>query len=162
METFDGMLYVHVYLSLWVLGQALNLSPTSFESRSQLTLKMQDTVKSHEINILSRQGETFYTYNHYIAPECAIWKKQKSAERKISWQIVMYELVFNSIAFIGIGTGTNCGRLHYFVLTEVKASSARATLAGARATLTFLEGTMDLSLTIRSMQFHFKLLLLDC
>ena len=81
METFDGMLYVHVYLSLWVLGQALNLSPTSFESRSQLTLKMQDTVKSHEINILSRQGETFYTYNHYIAPECAIWKKQKSAQR---------------------------------------------------------------------------------
>lgn len=48
METFDGMLYVHVYLSLWVLGQALNLSPTSFESRSQLTLKMQDTVKSHQ------------------------------------------------------------------------------------------------------------------
>ena len=70
----------------------------------------------------------------------------------------MYELVFNSIAFIGIGTGTNCGSLHYFVLTEVKASSARATLAGARAALTFLEGTMDLSLTIRSMQFHFKLL----
>ena len=41
-ETFDGV----AYLSLWVLAQALNLSPSSFESRSQLTLKMQDTVKS--------------------------------------------------------------------------------------------------------------------
>ena len=47
-ETFDGMLY----LSLWVLAQALNLSPSSFESRSQLTLKMQDTVKSERDPLL--------------------------------------------------------------------------------------------------------------